>query len=235
MDYFIANSEWEANLYKQIFRTSSPKILKLGHPRNDVFFKKNIHSDICAKIKKKYRIPKEKKILLYAPTRNDERPPKAYGLDVTRILATCSEKWGGEWVCIARLTTKGAIWHYLPETPDIIFAHHHADFQELLVAADVCISDYSSCIFDYLHTRKPAFIFATDYASYMQKRGLYYPLSMTPFLIARNNTELAENIRKYDPIIYNNKVEQFLLGKGSIEDGFAAKRTVDFLENQIKG
>ena len=52
---------------------------------------------------------------------------------------------------------------YIPNINELIVKD---DVQELLAAADVMISDYSSCIFDYLLAKKPAFIYATDIDEY---------------------------------------------------------------------
>ena len=50
------------------------------------------------------------------------------------------------------------------------------DTQDLLCLADVLITDYSSCYFDYLLLSRPIILFAYDLHSYVAERGLYYPL-----------------------------------------------------------
>lgn len=230
VDYFISNSCWETELYKKTFRCNDGKILELGHPRNDILFRREEYGGTRDKVFQKSGIPEHKKLLLYAPTRNDERTPKAYNLAVARVLNACSEKWGGEWMCAARMTFRGDVRHYLPKNENIIFVRNYADVQELLVAADVCVSDYSSCIFDFLHTGKPAFIFAPDRREYERSRGLYYPLSETPFSVAENNEQLVNNILNFRSDQYLKRTQSFLRSKGSIEDGHAAERVVNFLQ-----
>jgi CDP-glycerol glycerophosphotransferase len=53
----------------------------------------------------------------------------------------------------------------------------HLDAQTLLGAADILITDYSSCFFDYMIRNKPIIHFAYDYDYYKnQDRGLYYEI-----------------------------------------------------------
>lgn len=233
MDFFISNSDWESMFYQNTLRIPVSKILPFGHPRNDILFRKDEYAFIRGKVYRKLGIPEYKKMLLYAPTRNDERPASAYAIDVSCVLDACARKWGGDWVCAVRLTTKGELFRYLPDSPNIVSTLCYSDMQELLVAADVCISDYSSCIFDYLHTDKPAFIFATDSKAIGRNRGLYFPLSETPFSVAEDNKTLIADIMKFDPCTFKNRVLKFLQAWGSFEDGRAAGRVVDYLETII--
>ena len=98
----------------------------------------------------------------------------------------------------------------------------------------MAMTDYSSCIFDFMLSRKPAFIFATDIENYNTERGFYYPLESTPFPVATDNIELIENIRNFDYEKYKQEVEIFLQEKGCMEDGHASERVVDLIERIIK-
>ena len=117
----------------------------------------------------------------------------------------------------------------------IIDVSRYPDMQELLVCADVLISDYSSCMFDFMLSRKPCFIYATDIEEYNNERGFYYPLETTPFPIATNNEELINNIKNFDYEKYKIKVEEFLKEKGCIEDGHASERVVELIKKIMKG
>ncbi len=231
MDYFISHSTWESNFYRRTFRAK--KILELGHPRNDIFFRKDVDT-IRRKVCEKLDIPTNKRLVLYAPTRNDNRPRKVFNMDYSAVLAALKNKFGGEWVMAARMTPLANRERFITDDLGIINVSNYADIQELLVTADVCISDYSSCIFDYLHTGRPAFIYASDHASFERSRGLYYPLAQTPFQIAENNEQMLNNIRSFNSEVYSRKISPFLKEKGSMEDGCAAKRVVDLLQKLIK-
>ena len=57
----------------------------------------------------------------------------------------------------------------------------YPDIQELMMISDVAITDYSSWIYDYVLSRKPGFIFATDIEEYNTERGFYYPIRVYSF------------------------------------------------------
>lgn len=95
------------------------------------------------------------------------------------------------------------------ESDKLIDACFYPDIQELLVSSDAAITDYSSCIFDFMLSRKPAFVFATDIKDFNNDRGFYYPLEATPFPIAVNNKELVENVLKFDDEKYQKILQTF--------------------------
>lgn len=64
----------------------------------------------------------------------------------------------------------------IDEKKQIVKADAYPDIQELLAAAQVVITDYSSCIFDFLLTVRPGFLFVPDLEHYDQERGFYYKL-----------------------------------------------------------
>jgi hypothetical protein len=78
-----------------------------------------------------------------------------------------------------------------------------------------------------------AFIFASDAEKYDNTRGLYYPLSSTPFLVAADNCEMAKCIEIFDFETYKRKVKQFLFDKGCIDKGNASKAVVDLIKDII--
>ena len=67
------------------------------------------------------------------------------------------------------------------------------EIDELMCAADVCITDYSSLIFEYSLLDKPLVFYAYDLDEYDDWRGFYYDYSeLTPGPVCRNMEELAE-------------------------------------------
>ena len=228
-DYLLTNSEFE----NQIFRHAlwfEKEIKQFGHPRNDIFFQNS--QEIKNKVYDFFEIPKNKKILLYVPSFRDDGDIECYKIDYDRILSVLNQKFDSEWICISRLHPRVKKYNskIIPDTINVIDGTFYPDIQELLVSADCAISDYSSCIFDFMLSRKPAFIFATDIEKFNTSRGFYYPLETTPFPIAANNNELINNIKTFDFESYKNRVENFIKDKGCIEDGNASKRTADLIE-----
>lgn len=88
--------------------------------------------------------------------------------------------------------------------------------QELLIAADVGITDYSSWAYDYMLTRRPLFLYTPDLRDYDQERGFYYSIDTTPFPRSENNSELLESIKSFDAGQYEHDVEDFLKKKKDV-------------------
>jgi len=229
-DYLLTNSEFENEIFRRALWFNN-EIKQFGHPRNDIFFKNS--EKILKKVKDFYEISQEKKILLYVPSFRDDGDIECYKLDYENILDALKNKFGSEWVCISRLHPRAKKFDkdLIPkENERIIDGTFYPDIQELLVSADCAITDYSSCIFDFMLGKKPGFIFATDIEKFNTDRGFYYPLESTPFPVSSNNETLIKNIKNFDNQKYLNEVEEFLKGKGCMEDGHASERTVDLIE-----
>lgn len=234
IDYLVSNSQFEDDVYKSSLWYDG-EIKRIGHPRNDIFFKSQDEKNIVKqKVKSFFNIKDNQKIFLYAPSYRDNYTIDCFNIDTQRIKESLSKKFGGEWVIIARLhpnlkDVKG-LFEYSDTVKD---GGKYSDIQELMVTSDIMLTDYSSCIFDFMLSRKPGFIYATDIEKYDNDRGFYYPLTSTPFPVATNNDELINNISFFDEVKYKNDVENFLTEKGCMEDGQASKRIVDIIEEVI--
>lgn len=233
IDYLTSNSSWVSSFFKSMF-FGYGNILECGHPRNDIFFIDN--SKTKEKVYEYFNIPREKKIVIYAPTLREDRDMNCYTLDFERLLTTLGDKFGGDWVLLARLHP------FLVNLKDkfpldgdnVIDATDYSDMQELLVSSDVLITDYSSCIYDFMLSGRPAFTYATDVDKYDNDRGLYYSLTTTPFPIATNNDEMTKVISEFDDEMYQIQVKKFLKDKGCIDDGMASKRVVELIKSVIE-
>ena len=237
MDYYISNSSFESNVVTKALWFNNC-IKEYGHPRNDIFFKsEKEQQEIKDKVFQTLQIDKNKKVLLYVPSFRDDKKLSCYGLDTSAVANVLKEKFGGDWVMAIRLhpRVKKYSSKLFSFNDKVVDATYYPDIQELLLASDIAITDYSSCIFDFMLSRKPGFIFATDIEQFNTDRGFYYPLESTPFPIATNNYELIKNIENFDYEEYKQKVEDFLKDKGCMEDGHASERVVDLIEKIMSG
>ena len=231
-DIMLSNCSWEDEVFKRAFRFEG-KIERVGHPKNDIFFEDR--EFYRKKVFNKLGIKLDKKVALYMPSFRESLTTRCFNLDYKRVENSLNERFGGDWVVVSRfhpfnLENKKDIFEVCNSQID---ATYYSDPQELLVAADVLISDYSSCMFDYMMTKRPCFIFATDIAEYNQERGFYYPLETTPFPIAQNNDEMQNNILNFDVEKFKSDSEKFLTERNILEDGLASKRTVEIIKNII--
>lgn len=229
--HWISNSAFETDVYKQAF-WGVENVLEYGHPRNDLLI--NGDDSVVDKVKRHFGI-EGKKVMFYAPTFREDYRMECYQIDYACLKQTLEEEFGGEWVFVVRLHPRVRKFsnQILPEVDYIFDGTFYPDIQELILTADSMITDYSSCIFDFLLTRRPGFIFATDIEEYNTERGFYYPLETTPFPVATDNETLLENIRNFDLEEYKENTAAFLDEKGCVEDGKASERVAHLIAELI--
>ena len=238
IDVMVSNCEWESEIYKNDLQFNNT-IKMLGHPRNDIFFlSPDKNAEIKQKIHENLHIPDDNYLVLIAPTYRFQASTEKYKQTLSYdfdALKQCFEKRFGKPCTIAlRLhpeLKKERVSECFKE--GIIDATSYPDIQELLVAADAMITDYSSCIFDFLFTRKPGFIFAPDRKHYEMTRGLYFPLEESPFPVAEDNETLCKNIINFDNDFYQKRVEEFLKSRNVVDDGHASERVVALIKQHL--
>lgn len=232
LDYLITNSEFEAEIFRRQWYGRG-EMKYFGHPRNDILFSPE-REGLLRKVRQRYGIPEGRRLVLFAPTfresKNAKREAFDYALRQSDLLASLAARFGGEWAFLVRYHINDRrLRDGIPEPEGVIDATDYPDMQELMVATDVLVTDYSSCIYDFVFTGRPGFIYARDLEEYDTIRGFYYPIETTPFPIARTSEALCAAVRAFDEAKYRAGVEAFLKGKGCVEDGHATERVVDLI------
>lgn len=233
VDLCISNSSFETDVFRQTHWPDN-RIEELGHARNDIFFLDDgAKAEIARRVRLHFGIAEGKKIALYAPTFRNDDTTACYDMDYSRFLNALEERFGGQWVLLSRyhMKTLKAREAQISD-PRIISATAYPDIQELMVAADVGVTDYSSWICDFVLTGRPGFLYAPDLVIYDRERGFYYPLEQTPFPIAQTNEELSANILSFDAQQYAAKQEIFLQARGCKESGTAARKIAKIIQQQ---
>lgn len=228
-DVMTSNSKFEEDVFSSALGFQG-HIERIGHPRNDIFFLD------ATKIKKEvydyFKIEKNQKLALYAPTFRNGFHTSCYDIDYKRLKNTLEEKFNCEWIIASRFhhITLRAPHSIIEKISAPIDASFYSDMQKLMVSSDLLISDYSSCMFDYMLSKRPCFVYAKDINEYNSERGFYYSLEETPFPIAKNNDELIENIKNFNLVKYKEDCKNFLEAKEVLEDGNASKRAVEIIK-----
>ena len=214
------------------------EILKCGLPRNDLFFQRD--EKLIAQIRQVSGIPEGNKVIMYAPTfRNDPAATAAAcRLDTQRLLKVMRKRFGGDWTLLVRHHPNVAGYFAKESFSDnVINATAYPDMQELILIADVLISDYSSVLFDFMFCGKPAFIYAKDYDTYPAERGftpLYFEL---PYRVNRSEAELFADIKTFDAAALEPKVKLLIDKIQPFDTGHASeevvKRINSFIVNSI--
>ncbi len=234
-DYCFSNSAFETKVFRES-HWPDVKILEYGHARNDFLINQDEENRtrIKAYVRKFFNIKPDDKILLYAPTFRDDKSDY-FSIDFERLLLAFQQRFGGNWRILIRLHFKERKKiARLRMGRNMIDATDYRDIQDLLVTADAGMTDYSSWICDFMLTRRPCFLFASDLDSYENERGFYYPLSTTPFPLAKTSQKLVENVLSFDEKKFQKGVDAFLSDRGCIEDGHAAERIVAKIKEVMK-
>ena len=212
------------------------EVLECGLPRNDDLLSP---APLSRRVRDALNIPDDAKVLIYAPTFRNSHSLDLYDVDFARLRSALEAKFGGKWVILLRMhyyladKVIGSGADYLRNATD------YPDMQDLLQCADVLLTDYSSCMWDFSLMGRPCFLYARDIAEYRGERDFYTPIDSWPFPLASDNDELEKVIAAFDADAYLNAVDRHHEELGSTESGSAAKqcveRIVEFLnkENQL--
>lgn len=236
-DLIVSNSEFEEMYYKETYFADTP-VKRFGHARNDLFFNRDpaFAARIQSKVRTALGIPAGKKICLYAPTFRDDHDLRPYDIPYAALMQALSDRFGGTWTVLTRFHFRTKKYtKSIKFPPGVVSATDYPDIHELMFCADAGITDYSSWICEYVHTRRPGFLFATDMVHYGDlERGFYDPLDKMPFPLSTDGEGLLRSIRAFDEKKYLADCDAFVAKKGCIDDGHAAERIVDFLETVLK-
>lgn len=201
------------------------EVLECGLPRNDDL----LHPDpaVSRRVRQALDIPELAKVLVYAPTFRNSHTLDLYDVDFARLKTSLEAKFGGEWVILLRMHYYLADKAMASQAPFLRNATDYPDMQDLLQCADVLLTDYSSCMWDFSLMHKPCFLYARDIDEYRGERDFYTPIDSWPFPLASNNDDLAEVIAGFDWDAYRAAVDGHHEALGSTESGTAAKQCAE--------
>ena len=238
IDLMLSNSDWVTNNYRTNFWYSG-KIAKTGLPRNDVFFHDT--ERIKQKVKDFYGIVPNTEIILYAPTsRNSldvDKQVQVCSFNDQKVIQAFENKFDKKFVLIKRMHPNVADKIQIVEDDKVKDGSKYPDMQELLVASTALITDYSSCVFDFMLKNDKIFIFASDYSQYVKKdRKMEFNIKEDlPFTLSINEDELLSSIKNFNSQDMQKKINSFKKQLGLVEDGKASKRVAALLLKKING
>ncbi len=212
------------------------KIIEEGYPRNDRL--------INAGPEERERIRRElgvdgRKVILYAPTWRDNQHTSGtgytYKTEVDFDKLRC--ELGEEYVILFRA-------HYLVANSFdfakyegfVIDVSSHPDINDLYLASDILVTDYSSVFFDFANLRRPEIFYMYDLEEYAGNlRGFYISLDELPGQIVRDEDALITAIKAADDWQPDEAYEKFLAKYAPKDDGSASARVLSrIIANQFK-
>ena len=204
------------------------RVRALGVSRTDVFFDREYVRSAKERVTVRFPEASGKKIILYAPTfRGKTGSAKAPGaLDYRKL----SEVLSAEYVLLIKH-------HPMVKKRDAIPAElsgfvrdvsDECSIEELLCAADICISDYSSLIFEYSLFERPMIFFAFDLEDYFDERGFYYPYEeFAPGPVCRTTEEVIRAVKDAENDFDRQRVGAFREKFMSSCDGKSTDRILE--------
>ncbi|CAL9512506.1 Teichoic acid poly(glycerol phosphate) polymerase [Streptomyces sp. enrichment culture] len=168
--------------------------LRTGSPRNDVLV--GADPDAGREVRARLGVPDGHTVVLYAPTRRDyRRGGLVERLDVARLARDLGE--GRTLVVrlhpsLATGPARGLGLSELHRRGIVVDATDEPHVEELMLASDVLLTDYSALMFDYANLDRPIVVYADDWDAYTASRGAYFDITAeAPGHAARSYQELA--------------------------------------------
>ena len=204
------------------------KILPVGISRTDIFYRREFLDSAREKLYEKIPEAGGKKVILYAPTFRG-RVADAVSPEVLDFSAM-REALASEYIVLCK---HHPFVKHRPAVPEDCqnFAWDATELfsiEELLAVSDVCISDYSSLVFEYSLFERPMIFLAHDLDEYFDWRGFYYPYcEMAPGPIVSNTAEVIDCIKELPEKFEKERVADFRRKFMSACDGHATERILE--------
>ncbi|MGW3496902.1 bifunctional glycosyltransferase/CDP-glycerol:glycerophosphate glycerophosphotransferase [Streptomyces sp. NPDC001020] len=167
---------------------------RTGSPRNDVLV--NAKPGDGSGFRSRHRIPEDHTVVLYAPTRRDH----VRGGHVDRFdLARFAEDLGEGHTLVVRLhpsladgPARGMGLAELHRRGIVVDATDEPQVEEVMLASDALVTDYSALMFDYANLDRPIVVHADDWGAFTASRGAYFDITEgAPGHVSRSYRELA--------------------------------------------
>ncbi|MGW8396138.1 CDP-glycerol glycerophosphotransferase family protein [Streptomyces lydicus] len=213
----------------------SGRLVETGLPRTDALFAADRELR-AAEVRERLGIEPGRKVVLYAPTPRDDL---AYDTGHHRLhlpldLRLAREELGDGHVLLVRshpLVADRLPAHHAPFALDV---SAHPDATELLLAADVLVTDYSSLAVDFANTGRPLLFLTPDLPHYRDTlRGFTLDFeARVPGPLLATTGELIDALGDLDAIAAASAeaYEDFRETFCHRDDGGAAGRVADLME-----
>ena len=229
IDVLMSQGKYETDIFSRCFGIEKEKILEVGLPRNDILA--NYTDEQRNEIRRKFDIKDNQTVILYCPTFREYDKDKNYSVIMAPPINF--DKWrsklGDDYIIFLRA-------HYevsnIMDIRDSQFVHdmtNYANINDLYIASDILISDYSSVFFDYSITGKPMLHFTYDYEEYSSQRGLYFDVRQ---LLNGSNNE--DDLIKV--VLSTNRIDDKSIAfRDRFVDcyGHASKAAVNYIANEL--
>ncbi|NEA76250.1 CDP-glycerol:glycerophosphate glycerophosphotransferase [Streptomyces sp. SID13588] len=232
-DVLISPNPYSTPLLRQALGYDG-EVVETGLPRTDLLFADD-RDKLAEEVRTRLGLPADKRVVLYAPTQRDDRAYDDchYRLDLALDLAAAESALAADHVLLVRAH---------PLVADRVpvngggFARDvsgYPDLAELLLIADVLVTDYSSVMADFANTGRPMLFLTPDLDRYRDTvRGFYLDFeAQAPGPLLRSTDDLIGALRDLDSVIRRSaeSYARFHTAFCPLDDGSAASRVADLL------
>ena len=229
-DSILVPSDFCVPMYRREYRYDG-EVLVTGYPRNDGLVTPAAPS-VRARVRELLQISEDKTVVLYAPTWRDTVPTGAWTAKLFNALDldALTEQLGDRFVLLLRGHNYNLREGAAATSASVIDVSSYPEVNDLILAADVAVLDYSSLRFDWLLTDKPVVFFVPDLEDYLSARRALFDYEPTaPGPLLRSTEEVVAALRDLPAVdtefaaarkIFNETFNQ-------LHDGHAAERVVD--------
>ncbi|WP_433222692.1 CDP-glycerol glycerophosphotransferase family protein [Microtetraspora malaysiensis] len=200
-------------------------LLRFGSPRCDVLVRGD--AGAAARVRSRLEIDEGVRILLYAPTYRDraKHSGRSVRVDLDRLAAELHPEWALVLRThpVERFAVPERLRHFVRA------AGGYPEINDLILAADALLTDYSSVMCDFAVTGKPIVLYTDDWEEYRQvERGLHHDLTeIAPGPCVTTTDELVRVLRDLPTPLHDERYAAFREMWCARETGEAAARVVD--------
>jgi CDP-glycerol glycerophosphotransferase len=222
-DLLLAQNDYSAKIFPEAFGFEGT-VLVAGYPRNDSLVGAAAEGT-RDRVRAALGLSPDAHVVLYAPTWRDNlrTATSGYGrvsyLDAEQLPAGTVVLYRGHSNTAGSTTT-------LPGS--VIDVTRHPDVNELMLASDALVTDYSSIMFDYAVLRRPIYFLVPDLEAYAgTTRGFYRDLAdLAPGPLCDSTESLVEALRADYWAAHGGAYDAFVAEFAPHDDGAAASRVV---------
>ena len=233
-DAIIADSELQKKGFqKNFWLNDEVEYLCYGLPRTDELISCQNKQEVKDGLFAKYGIPKDNLLVLYAPTFRDDKSTNGYLKDFSFVQKALQDTLEQNVTIGVRFHPNAKEEFHKLNYQKVINLTDEGNMQEIEIAADILITDYSSVMFDFAILNKPVFVCATDFDSYSKIRIKVDEYTAMPFPLTYSEEDLIMSIKNFDKQSYQYKVGEFLKKHPFFSDGHSAEKVGNWIINKI--
>ena len=229
--YFVSDSEALAEDWAILAGILKEQVIPTGMPRLDKFLDSDHRATFEKEFRNKYPLLNGKKIILFAPTYRGANQSKAYypyaQINFSRLYDFCVTK---NYVVLFKMHPFVKEPVPIEESQKKVFFDFtdYKSINDLFYVADLLITDYSSCMYEYSLVNKPMLAFAFDEAQYSSAHGFPRPYEENiPGKLCNSFDELMEALENND--YQYEKHEQYIKKYFDQIDTNNSDRVIDWL------